>query len=75
MLKTEKRMRARDFEQNKMHDGKARKEKTNKARRRRSSRREKSTTKEEDQGGFLVFFFFLGAADNASRVSYPDVAP
>jgi len=27
MLKTEKRMRARDFEQNKMQDGKARKEK------------------------------------------------
>jgi hypothetical protein len=27
MLKTEKRMRARDFEQNQMQDGKARKEK------------------------------------------------
>jgi hypothetical protein len=59
-----------------MNDGKARTEKTNKARRRRSPRRDKSTTKEEDQGGDFGFsFFFLGAADNASRVSYPDVAP
>jgi len=71
MLKTEKRMRARDFEQNKMQDGKARKQKTNKARRRRRSRRrEKSTTKEEDQGGFWVFLFFLFLGQPTTRPVY-----